>query len=489
MASEDLAVIGQSNWSAEWEASLTNAASDLYQRSSELDALSTEVGELLELPAPVVTRAQFVAMQVLCEEIPALTTARLQLASHPDLASLRDTLNNAVTLTGHYDQLKRSLTANYKPDAELNLPLDQLNAWHEQAQSLRWPRRSWVVRKMRKKVSTQASGKPEPLQDIPVLLQMRDIRTQLRTQHQLVKHFAAHWAEVNSDFLTISERLDDAEQLAGTIGSALGSTKTNNSLADTAPSDLDSVASAQVISLTNRLKAVGQHPDQSARCTAYAALATEHQAQLKAFVELASPSQRISGSNGANWAAFVGQLAQGVIRRRWDIKDWCSWREITGGSLFTGYQQLMEQVASGAVSSQLAACIVQFACARCWLEKHLNKNDPDLPDEVSRHLSAPAQHRHIASRYRQLLINQLVDSHENAEPGCLVTTLANYQNRRDYERRRYDDIVLADADQLTVTQAIQAMAYGTRIIFFGNPARPLETDYPSRYQYLTDGVL
>lgn len=471
-AGDELAVIGHTAWTGQWEAELLDAAAVLAERSSELDMASGELARMLGLPGQPVARAQFAALQLLCETIPDCSSQQLALARHSDLPALREALTRAVDTTAQYDQLQRSLSADYRRDAELSLPIEQLQVRCERTLNSRWPRRSWHLRRLRRVLGRFAAGPVSPLDDIPVLAQMRTLREQLRADHQLVQHFASHWSDINSDFLSIGERLDDAEQLASTLATVLG----------------DNASGDSVATLAAQVKGAQQHPDRVGQCTRYAALARAHQDALDAFLELARPSQRVSASGQFNWAGFVGQLARGVLNRRWDIKDWCAWREVTGGGMIAGYEPLMQRVARGEVNAHDAALAMQYACARCWLEKHLARNDPDLLDDMPVYQHGAQQHRDALDRYRALLARQLSAQVPTGHSRCVITTADRYPDRVDHERRRYDVVIFADAHQLSLTNAIPIMAYTDRAVFVGDPACPMQGEANERYDNLVSGV-
>ena len=74
-------------------------------------------------------------------------------------------------------------------------------------------------------------------------------------------------------------------------------------------------------------------------------------------------------------------------------------------------------------------------------------------------------------------------------PRCVITTTERYQERIDFERRRYDVVVFADADQLRLADAIAVMAYTGRAVFVGDPACPLGGHTNEYHDNLVDGVI
>ncbi|MGC1440928.1 MAG: DUF3320 domain-containing protein [Burkholderiaceae bacterium] len=474
-ANASLAVIGNIEWSGKWEETLIEAATRLKQLSDTLGQYAESFLQALGSLAKPVSRTHFIALRSLAEALPASSNIHLDLAAREDLSTVREALSRAIRLTDDFDSCERSLSCVYESDADTLLSLHDLVQWHEHAQHGSWLRRRLLNRKIRSQLKRVSKGTPDPATDVPLLQSMRQARMQLQDIHALVRFFPSHWAGINSDFLGMSERLEQAEHLASAITSL------------TSANSGDTYQVLKKLSVTAGSASSLQTLRQA--CANYRDAAKEHDSALEAFIAAAAPSQQLTGDDQTTWPRYLSALANGIVERRKDIKDWCAWHRSIRGSDTSGMGVLIDSIRVSKIPARQTADAVHYACARCWLEKHMNRNDPDLPDEVDGHLEMPNHHRRANDNYRTALARQLLGRRTGDSPkACVITSVDELSNRSDYGRRRFDVVVFGDAEQITVTETIQIMAYAERAIFIGDPMRPSSPPANELFDGMTGGL-
>jgi|GEM_PF-5662024 len=468
-----LEIIGQLKWSQSWEASLIDAAKGLAAKAKDQERYSRDLISHLGIADLPTSQAEFVALRTIAENLASCKSADIALACHSDLAEVHADLNIAIEITQEYDQCQNSLSAQYNSNAITELNLNELSEMHDNLQRAGWPKSKAVAGKIKRQLRKVARGKVDSVDDVIQLTRMRDIHQELTSLQTLADYFPNAWSETTSDFLTISERLEAAEQLVGAANALMkpaGATKSSQWLHDLNEKTRESADSLKTT----------QH-----QCTSYVKSAETLTQSVKSFVELAAPTQRVVGKHGQPWLTFLSEMAEQVVSHRWEIKDWCEWRSTTDRSGIDGLPDILKEIDQDQVGDTQLADVLRFACARAWLEKYLYTNDPDLLDEADSHSGQPDRHRQLSTLHRQLIAQQISQS---SDATCVLASVDEILQNDELNKRRFHTVVFIDAERIGTGNAIAAMGLAKRGIFIGDPYQAAPNLPSSLHQNLYSSV-
>ena len=468
-----LEIIGQLRWSQSWEASLIDAARALAASANEQERYSRDLLSHLGIEHLPASQAEFVALRSIADNLSQCKASDIALACHADLAQVHAELNMAMELTQEHDQCKDGLDAQYTSDATSELELDELSELYENLQQAGWPRAGSISRKIKRQLRKFARDKVESVDDVVTLTRMRDIHRELETLHTLAEYFPNDWSETTSDLLTISEKLEAAEQLVGAANTLSAPAGAGNALQWLTDLNAKTVESSDSLKTTKR------------QCNDYVKHAEGLTRSLKKFVELAAPSQRVAGKQGQPWLTFLSEMADKVVENRWEIKDWCEWRNTTDRSGIDGLPEFLKTIDQEKVGDANLADALRFACARAWLEKYLYTNDPDLLDEANEHPGQPERHRQLSKLHRELIAQQVLDQSDTT---CVIASTETVLQNETLNERRFDTVVFLDADRISTRDAIAALGLAKRGIFVGDPYQAAPNLSDSLYQNLYSSV-
>ena len=499
--------IQQSDWSNAWQGRLVQAAQNLVNTIDRLlqssSALAAEAG--LAVPKPTISKLRGLAS--IAETVPVAATYNLEFALVPDHASVFASFDAALASLEAYRVDKTQLSCFYPDDRLADIPVEQWQTDWERASSLPWPLgpiQCWLFAgRLRKRLSLLC--RPKPAQDLPLLVKLKSTRQQMELAASALPE-GAPWRDLETDMEKANESLSGAKMLrAGMVRLTA-----------------DARELPELHAAIKRLYIDGRELLQPGMPLADAAAAfirdmQTFQEAFKSFTQEAQLNNSLTDD-----IPVLQSRAQGIIDLQPRINSWCRWQAACRKAESSGLKALILALESGTIGPDMTE--EAFKTAYClWLAERLIDDRPELKDfssmvheekikafrELDQRVSdlsidyirarlsggipgpedknRPAGYgilsRELQKRIRLKPVRQLVaemDDVLTALTPCLLMSPLSVSQFLSADNQLFDLVVFDEASQITVWDAIGAIARGKNVIVVGDPKQMPPTSFFDR---------
>ncbi|NCO04303.1 MAG: DUF3320 domain-containing protein [Alphaproteobacteria bacterium] len=505
---EVFAEIKQSEWSNAWQGSLVAKAKGLVGSINSLIESLSEFSQKSGLPEITTkTVSKIGGMAFLSEQIPNAHKHDLSYAMHSNYTDIFGSLEKGIQLYEFYRAEKEVLSCEYNDDKILIAPIDQLLATYETIKSQPWGVehvKHWLfVREVRKSFGLFAN--PDVEKDLIIIKKLQECRLNMqKITSELPPN--APWKELQTNIEKVSESF----------------------LAAKAPRK----AMAQLIENVDELSELRQKVQKTfiegrellQDGMPISSAATNLQDKFFSFMALYNEYvleiDSISDSNQN--IEVLGQKANAMIDMQSRINAWCRWQAVCREAEANGLVNLIRALENEVVEPSHS--LDSFKTAYCvWLAPILQdqrtelrtfsalehedkiqafreldqkmselsvdyiraKLSGDIPDpqDKNRHTGYGILQRELQKKMRHKPVRQLVhemgDALTSLTP-CLLMSPLSIAQFLEADSSLFDLVVFDEASQITVWDAIGAIARGKNVIVVGDPKQMPPTSFFDR---------
>ncbi len=499
--------VRQADWSYAWQNLFVECSSRLVQAIDRLLAASAAFSAQAGLSEPERTLARIGGLGKIASCVGSAATHNFDFALGPDGSAAVERYETALAALRDYVSQKSKLTCRYPDDRIPDTPIDVWQSQWARACSSWWPmgvfRRRAVVQRMRK--SFGLPTRPDPRLDLPILNELQAVRKRMDSAASSLPADAP-WQALETDPDTAEHCLQSANMLREGTARLAGEVR-----------ELPEIRAA-----VRRFCVDGRElllPGMPA-----AEAANGLMGALKAFEEASGEYLREAqaAADLADDLVALRGRAQGTIDLQQRINAWCRWQAARRDAEASGLEVLARALETGAVEAGEAES--QFKTAYCiWLADRLiddrdelrtfsavghdekirafrevDQNVADLsvdyiraklssgipsPDDLQRPAGYGVLSRELQKRMRHKPVRQLVSEMGPALTAltpCLLMSPLSVSQFLSADSQLFDVVVFDEASQITVWDAIGAMARGRDVIVVGDPKQMPPTSFFDR---------
>lgn len=500
--------MGHSDWSNAWVAEVAGKASDLAKSADEAEAAWMTFAERLGLPPTGDTAEEAAAFAELAAILPEAADLDLGFALDADGKETVAALKDAATELEAYREARQGLSAAY-PDERIGATaVDRFLTERQSAENKIWPFGALARGKLRKAIRAhflmdkRAAARPE--QDLDGLRRMAETRDVIEAKVAGVSA-RAPWRGLETDTLNLKAALDAGERLRriATLLAGFG-----RDLVETR------AALRRTLSDGRDLLEPGMPLPQAA--DAFVRAKSAYDTASAAFREA---TEDVSSDGGFKQSGARGAATAARARR---LNPWCAWVAARQTANTAGLASLAEALAHGTVAGDQAASAVETAYCR-WaaplmidsrrelkqfssaghadLIERFRQLDKQLADvtaaQIRARLSGKAPNksdakgdpgygvlaRELQKKMRHKPVRQLISEMGEALTTltpCLMMSPLSVAQFLPAGHAPFDLVVFDEASQITVPDAIGAIARGRNCIIVGDPKQMPPTRFFER---------
>jgi very-short-patch-repair endonuclease len=516
----ELASIDHSDWTPQWQEKLIAQVQQLDRSAITLDKRLSDLLAALGLDIGV---REFERLQALRELGQVLLDSYRQSSSfalEPDGVDRLEAMETVIRLLKDYVKAQAGLSCQYAARTWQNLDPIQLEQRWQDANAMWWPKRWFAKRALIKQtVQAGAQGKPDLNVDIALLKLMKFSAEKIDQLESLLAGLKG-WQSYETD----PEVLNQLQLLGARARSAVGK------LADDAE---------MLMACRSRIRTLlYDGNDLLAADAPVGRSVLAFMEELARFDDLKTQVEQLAGAsvwspldNSVPVLPAISEWCQRISSKRQLLRDWCAWVrrrneaiDLQLGSLVTGIEQGL--IAAGDIRDTFEAAYCQW-----WSKAVIGENSLLSSFSSAEHEAAIQSFRELDTRFSQLTAEYIAaklsgqipdqdDVQKSSSWGILrhelqkkskhkpvremlelmpdaVTTLApclmmsplSIAQFLSAEQSLFDVVIFDEASQITVWDAVGALARGKQVIVAGDPKQMPPTNFFARADNDPDGDL
>lgn len=381
MRNHPLALIRHDDWSMAWQEELLDTASQMAAAVRALRDSQKALYPQLGLARPPEGAHWYEQWTPLLELLPQLAGRSMGYAFAANLQEKLDAAQRAQKLVTQYRELLASLEEAWRADQLPGLDLNLLELrWRKVEQSW-WPLN--IIRDHELNNWLEECGvvsdSVEVERALPKLRELQHLRQELQALRMRLDDFPG-WAGADSDLALMAEHVELGNQVKTVIARLSNDPTERARLRD---------GLREVVVGSNDLLQDGT--------PLRAAIAENLQCEVQLRALYQSMQQLAACSeNALQDLGPSGQLAlpERLSTARSQLRSWCAWQRLCNESVARGLQPLLDAIAEGKVAPGQVRRVLEVNHARGWLAQQVDAT-PELRQFV------PAEHERKIQRYRE----------------------------------------------------------------------------------------
>jgi very-short-patch-repair endonuclease len=506
------------DWSPQWEGQVIENAGRLSSVASVAERASDAFLRAIGITIPDQTLERLDAVADLATVLMVSYRKQTAYALEPDGSERLEALGEAVQRLRAYTEAQAALSCAYDPTAWRKLDGDEIAQRWQEAEATWWPKGFFARRRLIKELKVGgAQGIPDPVRDAPTLKRLRVEGEAIDRLEGLLSGFKV-WKGHTTDpeaalaLKTVGERArlavgklaEDASALVEVRNKVRILMHDGNDLL--APEATVGRAALQFLSANKRLNEA-----------------------CAAFEAIAGKSVREHFSQTGKALDAIRETADSISTHHAELHDWCGWRRRRTEAVDLDLGPLVEAIEKGRVPTEEIEATFEAAYCTWWsgavigednvlrtfsspehvatIEKFRvvdsqfqaltaayigAKLSGDLPaaDDVKRSSSWGVL-RHEIQKKRQhkpvrQLIQEIPDVLTSLAP-CLMMSPLSVAQYLPADQALFDVVIFDEASQITVWDAVGALARGRQAIVAGDPKQMPPTNFFARADDDPDG--
>ncbi|SMF85439.1 AAA domain-containing protein [Tistlia consotensis] len=511
-------LIATGDWSPQWENELVERAVALSSAAEAADRACSALSETIGVQLPDRTMERLEAFGRLAQVLADSYRRQTSYALEQDGPDVIDALEEAVERLKAYAEAQAQLSCRYEPMAWRKLDGEEIGRKWQEACAAWWPKSVFARRAVMKELGLGgALGKPDPRSDAPVL-------TRLRAEGEAIDRVDGRLSvlKVWSGHETDPKTAEALRELGGRAREAVGH------LADDAHGLAETRGKVRMLLQDgNDLLAPEAIVGRATRnyLDAYEAL----KLACEAFEQRAGQGVREFFLAERRVLEALRESAEAIISRRAELNAWCAWRKVRNEAIDLDLKALVDGIEEGRVPVEEIPETLEAAYCAWWSGMIIGE------DEVLRTFSTPAHEdaigkfRRLDEEFRKLTAAYVAaklsgalpsqdDVQRSSQWGVLrheiqkkkrhkpvrqlmqeapevVTTLApclmmsplSVAQYLSPEQALFDVVIFDEASQITVWDAVGAIARGKQAVVAGDPKQMPPTNFFNRTEDDQDG--
>ncbi len=503
-----LALIHQGDWSLAWQQQLLTQARALSQAAVQLQPQLAPLASQLSLVQTAQTPAFLSALAQLCHSLVAMVGRDMSFAFAPNVAELLAQLEAALGELEQFNAGLGQLSCSYQREQLLAGDWSAAQQQWQLAQT-RHPLLAWFNAwrcKRLLRLSLGAQGAPAPEQDLPLLAGLRELAASLN-QRQPLLGAVSGWRGLDSPL----DAARQSYQLARDMRACLAP------LAD-GPEALLQLRSRlrNLVLDANELLAPDASIGQQLRLFTQAYQHLLDQAQSFAPLAGQAPAALL---DAAGDLPALASLADQLEAQQARLNSWCAWRRVRDQACSLGLQPLVAALESGPPGGASAHHLLEVNYARWWLTRTVDAS-PELRRFVAREQEQKSRdfcrldaqvraltadfvrarvrlglvekeaakrssefgiiRRELEKKTRHKPLRQLISEAPSAIASltpCLLMSPLSIAQYLPVEQEPFDLVIFDEASQITLWDAVGALARGKQCVVAGDPKQLPPTSF------------
>lgn len=511
-------LITHDDWSPQWEVTVAERAARL---SASMLALERSCGDFLRAVGISGTYRTMASLQALADLASILVECWQKHAGYaldPTGGEKIDALTEAASRLRAFREAEAALSCPYEALAWRKLDGDEVGRRWQAATSAWWPKSFFARRGVLKELKEGgAKGTPVPTIDAPLLARLRhegdaidrlgDLLSGIRGWRSYATDPDAMLAlkELGVRIRAVTGRLaNDATVLIETR------TKIGNLLQE--GDDLlapDAAVGRVAADLT----------------TAYAGFLSAYEA----FAVSAGESIRQRLAEADDMLAVARQATLAVEARHAELRDWCHWRRRMKEATDLGLERLVEKIEQGSIPVEEIEATFYAAYCAWWSAAVIGEDDVLRTFSTDEHVDAIEKFRQVDAEYQKLTAAEIAARLSSKVPGasqqnqtpswgtlrkeiqkktrhkpvrqlvqeapdaltalkpCLMMSPLSVAQYLPADHSLFDVVIFDEASQITVWDAVGALARGKQVIVAGDPKQMPPSNFFARSDDDPDG--
>jgi len=504
-------LVAKGDWSPQWEGQVVERAGRLSATASRVKNACELLLNAVEITIPDQSMARLDGVSGLAAVLMDAYRKQTSYALESDGIDRIEILEEAVKRLKSYADAQAGLSCAYAPMAWRNLDGDEIAQRWREAQEAWWPKSFFARRRVIKDMKIAgAQGRPDPARDAPTLKLLRE-------EGEAIDRLDAHLCNFKEweGHTTNPDVALALETLGRTARIAVGK------LADNAQ------ALAEVRSKIRNL--MYDNNDLLAPDAAVGRAAQNFLLAYRTFQETSEEFEAIAGQSVREHFMKTGKAldaicdtADSIVKHHAELHGWCGWHQRRTEAMDFGLSPLVEAIEKGLVPTEEIGAIFEAAYCTWWSGMVIGEDDvlrtfstpehtADIekfhkiddnfqaltaayigarltgnlpgPEDVKRKSSWGILRNELQKKTRHKPVRQLIkeipDVLTTLAP-CLMMSPLSVAQYLPAEQALFDVIIFDEASQITVWDAVGALARGRQAIIAGDPKQMPPTNFFSR---------
>lgn len=520
VSQHELASIDHSDWTPQWQEKLIAQVQQLDRSAITLDKRLSDLLAALGLDIRVREFERFQTLRELGQVLLDSYRQSSSFALEPDGVDRLEAMETVIRLLKDYVKAQAGLSCQYAARAWQNLDPVQLEQRWQDANAMWWPKRWFAKRALTKQVrQAGAQGTPDLCVDIVLLKQMKFSAEKIDQLENLLAGLKG-WKSYETD----PEVLNQLQLLGARARNAVGK------LAD----DAD-----MLMAFRSRIRTLLY--DGNDLLAADAPIGRSVLAfieELTSFDDLKIQVEQLAGASV--WSTLdksgpvlpaISEWCQRISSKQQSLRDWCAWVRRRNEAIDLQLGTLVSGIEQGLVAAEDIRDTFEAAYCLWWSKAVIGENSLLSSFSSAEHEAAIQSFRELDTRFSQLTADYIAaklsgevpdqdDVQKSSSWGILrhelqkktkhkpvremlelmpdvVTTLApclmmsplSIAQFLSADQSLFDVVIFDEASQITVWDAVGALARGKQVIVAGDPKQMPPTNFFARADNDPDGDL
>ncbi|CAD5379429.1 conserved hypothetical protein [Pseudomonas sp. OF001] len=508
LAGHPLAFVQMEEWSLAWQQALLQQAETLAARARTLQGALIELSQRLGLIRPLNGRGQLAALEQLLDLLPQTIGKELGFAFQADVLERLDALNRAVGLLERFARAEDELSVPWPRERLLALDLAAMERRWREASECWWPLKILKLRQFHAWLHEQAGvGEAARIDaDLPALCELQVVNGELQPLLARLDGLPG-WRGLDSDAQQLRALADTAWRLRQLLAALA-----------TDPEQLAALRSGLRLLVVDANELLAADAPVGRLCGRYLQLQGDFAEALEEFAGLAGRSVDELYSPGLAGLESLLELTARLQAGHGRLHAWCAWLRVRGEALALGLLPLVEALEQGRVPAGQAQRALEVNYARWWLVQKIDAT-PALRNFVSvEHERKIASFRALDDRVREITAQCIrmrirqglvdrEDAQKSSEFGIVRRELEKKTRHKPLRQllaeapsaigaltpcllmspqsiaqylpagQAFDLVIFDEASQITVWDAIGAIARGRQTVVVGDPKQLPPTSF------------
>lgn len=519
IAGHPLEILHASDWSLGWQQSILDQAMQLGIKAVSWREQIQALVQRLQLKHAPLNQQRLQALRQLVAAISASAGKDVAFAFQPNIAEIQKAIGRAIELITEFQQEYQALSCQYDRTKLLQFDQAATAALWERSKTVWWLPRVINQFKCRSILKKQAgaAGKADPERDLARLGKLQSLSRELETMHPLLERVAG-WRGLDSDLADLQSHAELSRELRA--ASANLASDTDELI------ELRTVLRKLVVDANEMLGADGVI---GAQLSQFLAAAEVVDAELDKFAQLANrtDAELLELPGGLDALITASKQLAGAQQK---MNAWCAWRRARNEAVDLGLRPVVDAIERGNIPASDAVRAIKVNYARWWVAQKIDAS-PVIRNFVSveherkienfRELDARVRkitsqairasvryglaekesvsktsefgiiRRELEKRARHKPLRQLLSETSSAISTltpCLLMSPLSIAQYLPVSQKPFDLVIFDEASQITVWDAIGAIARGRQTIMVGDPKQLPPTSFFSAGQGDDDEV-
>lgn len=511
-------IVTQGDWSPNWENQVVERAGRLSAATAVADRECTALLDAVGISVPDRSLKRLDALEELVSVLEASYREETAYSLEPDGQELIEAFEDAFIRLKSYAEKQAALSCKYDPMAWRNLDGEEIDQRWAAAEVSWWPKSFFLRRRVIKDMRAGgALGKPSPAEDATILAGLR-LDGETLDRLDIILTGIREWKAHNTP-PEVAEKLQALGQRARV---------TVAKLADDSQELIEARSKIRALLLEgNDLLAPGAVVHRSA--TAFRDALAEFRTACASFETVGGQSVRDEFVETGRALDVIRETVDTIHARHAELREWCGWHRRRTEAIDLDLGPLVDAIEGGRVPQDEILETFEAAYCTWWSGAIIGE------DEILRTFSSPEQaatiekFREVDDRFQALTAEYVTaklggslpeaeDVTKNSEWGILRRELQKKQRHKPVrqlvkevpqvlttlapcmmmsplsvaqylpaDQAMFDVVIFDEASQITVWDAVGALARGRQAIVAGDPKQMPPTNFFNRSDDDPDG--